>query len=169
MKSKLIGLDPFIFKDSEILILGSFPSIVSLQTSFYFMNQKNRLWPILESIYKEKFSNIESKKSFCKRNKIAFFDVIKSCTREGSLDSNIEDIVANDLITLLKDYINVRKIITLGTLSKKLFIKYNDLTNLKDRDIKIYHLPSTSSLNTRYNLNALIAKFEICLKEDKYD
>ncbi len=167
MKSSILGLDPFIFKDSEILILGSFPSIVSLQNSFYFINTKNRLWPILESIYKEKTLDIESKKDFCKRHKIAFFDVIKSCTRDGSLDSNIKNIEANDLISLVKNYSNIRKIITLGGLSKKLFIKYNDFTKIKDRDIKIYHLPSTSSLNTRYNLDALISKFEICLKGDK--
>ena len=51
-------------------------------------------------------------------NNIALWDTIKSCTREGSLDSDIQNETPNDIKSLLKKSINyyLRKILTLKEL-----------------------------------------------------
>ena len=49
MKNNVVHpLKPLIFKDSEILILGSFPSVKSRENMFFYMHPQNRFWKILE-------------------------------------------------------------------------------------------------------------------------
>ena len=57
-------------EESEILILGSFPSVKSREVGFYYMNPNNRFWRILSIIY-DKNLNIASKS-----DKIQFFTKI---------------------------------------------------------------------------------------------
>jgi len=45
---------PLIFDDSEILILGTFPSIKSFENNFYYSHPRNQFWPLLESVFNEK-------------------------------------------------------------------------------------------------------------------
>jgi len=41
---------PIIFKDTKTLILGSFPSIKSIENNFYYTHPQNQFWKILSSI-----------------------------------------------------------------------------------------------------------------------
>ena len=47
------NLLPFYDKDSEILILGSMPSIKSRSAGFYYAHPQNRFFKILADIYEE--------------------------------------------------------------------------------------------------------------------
>lgn len=38
---------------SEILILGSLPSVESVKRGFYYMHPENRFWKVLSRIYEE--------------------------------------------------------------------------------------------------------------------
>ena len=51
---KVKGFNPVYNKDSEILILGSFPSVKSREYNFYYGNKHNRFWKLME-----KFFNVE--------------------------------------------------------------------------------------------------------------
>ena len=42
MCKRIVGLDPIVFEDSKILIVGSMPSAISLKEQMYYAN-KNRL------------------------------------------------------------------------------------------------------------------------------
>ena len=42
--------DPIYNKDSKILILGSFPSVKSRETDFYYGHPQNRFWKVLASV-----------------------------------------------------------------------------------------------------------------------
>ena len=127
MKQVLKGLDPFISKDTKYLILGSFPSVKSLEYGFYYMHSQNRFYRILSEIFNDKYpETIIQKKEFLSRHNISLFDVIKSCTREGSLDSNIKDIEVNNLKTAFN-----------------LFKKYYP-------DIEVHYLSSPSPANQKY-------------------
>ena len=62
---------PIIFEDSEILILGTFPSIKSFENEFYYGHPKNQFWNILSIIFDDKKPNtIEEKIKFLKKHKI---------------------------------------------------------------------------------------------------
>ena len=65
-------LGPFYNKESEILILGSLPSVKSRQEKFYYAHSQNRFWKILSKIYNEEIPNtIKEKKEFLIKHKIA--------------------------------------------------------------------------------------------------
>lgn len=36
MCKRIVGLDPIVFKDSRVLILGSMPSVISLKEQMYY-------------------------------------------------------------------------------------------------------------------------------------
>lgn len=86
------------------------------------MHSQNRFYRILSEIFNDKYpETIIQKKEFLSRHNISLFDVIKSCTREGSLDSNIKDIEVNNLEMFF--YKNI-KIACTGKTAFNLFKKY---------------------------------------------
>ncbi len=74
---------PVVNEDSKVLILGSFPSVVSRKNNFYYGNKNNRFYKILNSLFNLDYDlNLKSnefKKEFLLEHKIALFDVVKSC------------------------------------------------------------------------------------------
>lgn len=103
MPSHIIHPIPPVFDtDSRILILGSFPSVKSRESCFFYGHPQNRFWKLLARLRKEDIpSSVEEKKAFLLRNHIAVWDTIHSCSIEGSSDSSIRDVVPNDLASIL--------------------------------------------------------------------
>jgi len=58
------------------------------------------------------------------KNNIALWDTIRSCKREGSLDSDIQNETPNDIKGLLKLYPNIKIICLNGSKSYSAFKKY---------------------------------------------
>ena len=89
---------PVYDQESRVLILGSFPSVKSRETGFYYGHPKNRFWKLLAFLYDTKEPvSIEGKKEFLKERKIALWDVIESCEIAGSSDSSIQNARVNDM------------------------------------------------------------------------
>ena len=152
-------LKPIYDKESKILILGSFPSIISREKSFYYANTNNRFWPILENIFNTKLLNNEEKETFLINYHIALFDVIKSCEIYNSSDSSIKNIVPNNINTLIKKS-NIKYIFVNGKKALELYNKYiYDKTK-----IKAIYLPSTSSANAKYSYEKLVKEYQIILE-----
>ena len=138
---RISSFPPIIFKDSKILILGSVPGIKSLEMQEYYAYPQNKFWTILFEIFDENFTrNYNEKITFLEKNKIAVWDVIDSCEREGSLDTKIKDESHNDIAELLKAYPKVQTIFCNGQKS------FNNLKKMlgEKPDVSIYVLPSTS-------------------------
>lgn len=161
-KHSLHELDPIYDKKSRILILGSFPSVLSLKENFYYANPRNRFWSLMESIYNEKkLESIEDKKLFLIRNNIALFDVIKSCEIHGSSDSSIKNIEYNNLSEIIENSM-INTIILNGNKAFNTFEKYKisnpEFCSLisKIDNIKIINLPSTSPANAQYSFKDLL-------------
>ena len=47
--------EPIFNSESKILILGTIPSISSRENGFFYMHNKNRFWPIMQTIFNVKF------------------------------------------------------------------------------------------------------------------
>ena len=152
MCKRIVGLDPIVFEDSRILIVGSMPSVISLKEQMYYANKNNRFWKILEEIYQE-----SDKMELLKVSHIALWDICHSCIRKTSSDSEIKDIEPNDIQGLLNTYKNIEKVICNGRTSYNTMKKYFP-------DIETVHCPSTSSANARFSLEQLIEiyKKEFC-------
>ena len=155
------SFSPSADKNSKVLILGSMPGIKSLEDQQYYAHPQNRFWKVMGYICNEpglhEFS-YESKLKVLLKNNIALWDTIKSCKREGSLDSDIQDETPNDIRELLKKYPDITKICLNGNKSYSLFKKY--FPDLLDK-YNCHKMPSTSPANARYNLDRLIKEWEI--------
>lgn len=141
---------PIYSKDSKILILGSIPSVVSREDNFYYAHPKNRFWKLISKILNVKEPiTIEDKTKLILNNKLAIYDVIKSCDIEGSADSSIKNVKLNNLDLLIQKS-KIEKIIFNGNKAYELYNKYekNKFSNTKV-------LPSTSPANARYSFEKL--------------
>lgn len=158
-------LKPIYNKDSIVLILGSFPSVISRKNNFYYSNPKNRFWKILGIIFNEEnLTTNEEKIDFLLNNHIALFDVIKSCEIDGSSDSSIKNVIPNDINKLIKNS-KVKYIFTNGNKAHELYQKYI-FKSTKIVDIK---LPSTSPANCQKDIEKKLIehyrKIKVILEE----
>ena len=143
---------PIIFDDSEILILGTFPSIKSFENNFYYSHPKNQFWKILSIIFNEKEpKSIEEKTDFLKRHKIALWDTICECKRKNnnSRDDNLKIIKPCNIKKLLKKYPNIKKIAVTSRVAEKVIKKHFPFYI---EHFPFVYLPSPSPLNARMKL-----------------
>lgn len=152
-------IDPVYDEDSRILILGSFPSVKSRESGFFYGHPQNRFWKVLAGICQcETPGTVNEKKTFLLSHQIAVWDVIASCTVEGSSDSSIRDVVPNDLTEILK-IADIKKICTNGGTAFRLYHKYIENNTM----VKAVKLPSTSPANASWSLESLISYWGECL------
>ena len=158
-------IPPFINKDSEILILGSLPSVKSREEQFYYAHKSNRFWSVISRVFNEPIPNtIEEKKQMLTKHKIALYDVIYECDIIGSSDASIRNIVPINIKNdILDKCSNIRKIILTGSKSASLFDEY--LAKDIDPKIKVYRMPSTSSANAKISLSQLVEIYAEAINE----
>ena len=151
------SIPPVFDKDSRILILGSFPSVKSREVQFFYGHPQNRFWRVIAAVFKEDVPmTIDEKKTFLIKNHIAVWDVIESCDIEGSADSAIKNVVANDL-TIILDVASIENIYVNGKTAEKYFNKY--IRGKINRSARC--LPSTSPANAAWNLDRLIGAWGV--------
>lgn len=142
----LQGLAPIVDEDSEHLILGSMPGAESLRLGRYYAHPRNGFWPILGSVYgfvaDAPYPHLVEA---LRRHRIAVWDVVGRCRREGSLDSAIatEDLEINDLPGLLRAHPRIRHVYFNGSFAEKTY--RNRIGFEATEDPPTFHrLPSTS-------------------------
>ena len=148
----------FVDENSEILILGSLPSVKSREDGFYYAHKRNRFFLTLSGVYQESEPvSIEERKSFLKRHKIALYDVIYECDIHASSDASITNVKVIDIKAILSKYPNIKKIAINGGKAKQLFDKYL----LKDvpEGVEVIYLPSTSPANAKMSLDQLVEQY----------
>ncbi len=142
---------PVYNSQSQILILGSFPSVKSREQNFYYGHPQNRFWKVLSHLTGwEVPKTIEEKKEMLLANGIAVWDVIASCDIEGSSDSSIKNVVVNRFDRILEEA-PIQQIFANGTKAYDLYRKYAMKCTGRD----IIKLPSTSPANAAWNLDRL--------------
>lgn len=150
-------IEPIFNQESKVLILGSFPSVKSRETNFFYGHPQNRFWKVLAAVCKQEVPmTITQKKEFLLENHIALWDVIASCTITGSSDSSIKDVKVNNIASLCKDS-KITTIYTNGNTADMLYRKYI----YPNIGIKAICLPSSSPANARYRLENLIDKWQV--------
>ena len=138
---------------SEVLILGSFPSVRSREMAYFYGHPQNRFWRVLATLFEEPFPETkEEREAFLLRHRIAAWDVIASCTITGSSDSSIRDVRTNDLKPILRGA-PIRQIFVNGKKAAELYRKYL----LPELGREAVCLPSTSPANAAWSLEKLVA------------
>lgn len=153
MKAHIVHpFPPFYDKDSKILILGSFPSVKSREQMFFYGHPQNRFWKVAASVFDSDIpETIPQKRAFLKKHHIAMWDVIGSCDIEGSSDSSIENVIAND-ISIILDHAKIRGVFVNGKTAEKYYKRYIE----PKTGIKAVCLPSTSPANAAWSVDKLV-------------
>lgn len=145
---------------SRILILGSVPSIKSVENNFYYMHPKNRFWKVLSAIFGVDLysATVDERISFLLEHKIALYDSVEECDIEASKDSAISNVVPADIPSLVAKS-EISHIYCNGKASLHYLLsaypEYEGITTL---------LPSTSPANAQFSLEKLIEAWKVILE-----
>ena len=121
------------------------PSVKSLEKQQYYAHPQNHFWRIIFLLFNEEFSaDYNVRIHVLEKNNIALWDVIESCERKGSADTEIRDEWNNHIPDLLKQFPHIKAIFCNGQKSHKNLQKLLG----KNFEMPIYLLPSTSPLHT---------------------
>ena len=155
---KKYSFSPISQSDARVLILGTMPSEQSLALQQYYGHPRNAFWKIIFSVFETPFAtDYEQRKSLLVNNRIALWDVLEACVREGSLDSTIEQEVPNDFDSFLKAHPHIQTIYFNGQKAAKFFKQYVAVTGT----YKLITLPSTSPANAGMSFEKKLLEWEI--------
>jgi double-stranded uracil-DNA glycosylase len=132
---------------SRVLILGSMPGQVSLRAKQYYAHPQNAFWRILAALLSfDAAADYELRVEALRAHGIALWDVMKSCTRESSLDSDVVEssIVPNPFPSFLRAHPRIRTVCFNGTKAEATFVKHVLPKLGRLGDLEYYLLPSTS-------------------------
>lgn len=161
MQTAYHNIPPVFDRQSEILILGSFPSVKSREGRFFYHHPQNRFWKVLSAVMEAPLpETVQEKREFLLAHHVAVWDVIESCEIEGSSDSSIKNAVPNDISVIL-DAAPIRRIYCNGGTSAKLYKKYCRPETGRDA----VKLPSTSPANAAFSLERLIVEWSVIKSE----
>lgn len=149
------GFAPVFDGESELLILGSFPSVKSRAIEFYYGNPQNRFWRMLCGYFKSEVPvTTEDKRNFVLSHKIALWDIVTECEIVGSADVSIRDERIAEIADVVEQS-RIRMILCNGAKSYELlalhFPQYLPITR---------KMSSTSPANPRFSAEAWYRVFD---------
>ncbi|HEY8037410.1 MAG TPA: DNA-deoxyinosine glycosylase [Methylobacter sp.] len=142
----LFCFEPIADSNAEILILGSMPGRESLAAGQYYANRRNAFWKIMaELLGFDHDSSYETRLHELKTARIAVWDVLRSCTRIGSLDTKIEtnSITVNDFQSFFNTHNNIHAVFFNGAKAEATYRRYV-LPTVGTVPVSYMRLPSTS-------------------------
>lgn len=151
-----------------MLILGSMPGSRSLRAGQYYAHPHNLFWPFMGEIfdagpnlpYTERLARLQA-------NKVALWDVLKECEREGSLDTSIVPAseLANDFTWLLLTYPTIKKLCFNGNKAAASFTRLVQptLPPTLSQEVTLFPLPSTSPANRGISTEVKLARWQTAL------
>ena len=164
---------PVYDENSRVLILGTFPSVKSREENFYYGHKQNRFWKVIAGLVRWNVPvTIEEKRRMLLANGIAVWDVIASCEIEGSSDSSIRNVTANDIAGLLEKSrdlaaVNgrsdggIKQIYANGDKAFQLYRRYCQ----ESTGAEAVRLPSTSPANAAWTLEKLMDSWRVICDE----
>lgn len=149
--------EPFIGNEPKILILGSFPSVKSRETGFYYGNSRNRFWQVIAGVFDLAVpQKTEEKKTMLDRCGIALWDTVFSCEISGSSDSTIKNVTPNNISPIIEKY-GIKAVFCNGKTAGALYAKYVE----PQCGMKAHILPSTSPANAAMSAKMLINAYSV--------
>jgi hypoxanthine-DNA glycosylase len=150
------GFDPIESTDARLLVLGTMPGRASLLANEYYAHPRNAFWRIAGELfghsssapYAERVANLISRD-------VAVWDVLQLCTRESSLDSDIDEssIIPNDFSSFFSAHRKIQLIGLNGTMAARLYERHVVPALLEDHAaIPCVLLPSTSPAHARLSV-----------------
>ena len=151
------GFDPVYDEHSRVLVLGSFPSVLSRENRFYYGNPRNRFWRVMADVLGEKepaTDDIAAKRALLLRHGVALWDVIESCDVRGSSDASIRNVVPAD-VARITGVAPIRAVFCNGGTAGRLYARWLEPVT----GLPAVTLPSTSPANAAWSAERLAARW----------
>ena len=148
-RPRVQSFDPIADRNAEILILGSMPGRASLAAGRYYAHAQNVFWRIVSDLLEiDARAPYRSRVEALQSARIALWDVLQSCVREGSLDTMIEKEteVANDFAAFFRSHRRITRVFFNGAKAEASFRRHV-LPDLERGPAILVRLPSTSPAN----------------------
>lgn len=159
-------LPAVVNEQTKVLIVGSMPGVQSLEKQQYYGHPRNHFWPIIAHLTGQAVPDeYNARLQLATAHHIGLWDVIKTCERKGSLDSNIRAEVPNDFATLFEQYPQIEAVAFNGTKAFSVFKKHVGLDVLARR--QYFQMPSTSPVPGKFN-KTFEQKLEIWSQINKF-
>ncbi|MGD9127717.1 MAG: DNA-deoxyinosine glycosylase [Planctomycetia bacterium] len=162
MPPKVKSFPPIETPESRILILGTMPGVESLRQQQYYAFKQNAFWPIMGEIWGfDPAIPYDRRCEALRAAGVALWDVLKSCRREGSLDSRIEDESVNDFPAFFAAHPRIERIFFNGGPAEQLFRRHARPTLPPAiLSIETVRLPSTSPANASWSFSRKLAAWQ---------
>jgi hypoxanthine-DNA glycosylase len=166
---KVSSFPPQVGPGCRVLLLGTVPSLRSLEMHQSYAHPHNLFWPFMgvlydagpELPYPERIARLHAAG-------VGIWDVLKDCHRPGSLDSSIriDSEVPNDIPGLLEDYPTIRAIALNGGKAQQVFARrILPAIPAGRRDaLDILALPSTSPANASIPRDVKLDRWRVLLQ-----
>jgi double-stranded uracil-DNA glycosylase len=144
--TKVNSFAPITNPTATILILGSIPGIASIKANQYYAHPRNAFWPIMGSLFNfDNSLSYETRIESLKKFNVAVWDVLQTCIRSGSLDSEIQagSRIPNDFGAFFNQHPHLRLVVFNGAEAEQSFNRYV-VNKLHLPKLVYVRLPSTS-------------------------
>jgi len=166
MTMRVQSFDPIADAASRVLILGSMPGKASLRAGQYYAHPQNAFWKILGTLLDfDPGAAYEIRIAHLRECGIALWDVMQSCVRETSLDSDIEEasIIPNPFGNFLDDHAEIHTICFNGAKAEAAWRRHVSKQLPRAGDIAYHRLPSTSPANASIRYASKVAAWKLAL------
>lgn len=146
--SRVHSFPPVEPAQARVLVLGSMPGKASLRAQRYYAHPRNAFWPIMGALLDfDPNLPYDRRLAHLRAAGIGLWDVLQTCTRSSSLDSDIieSSIVPNDFGGWFERHPQTAAVLCNGTKAWQSYRRHV-LPHLPApfRDLPLRRLPSTS-------------------------
>jgi TDG/mug DNA glycosylase family protein len=162
--ARIRGFPPIARPESVTLILGSMPGRESLRQQQYYAHPRNSFWLILSNLFDLEALDYASRAEQVSRRGIAIWDVLKTCFRSSSLDSDIDDrtITINDFGAFFLDHPSIERVFFNGAKAEAVYRRHVLPTLPTEYSShRLQRLPSTSPANAGMTVAAKTRAWQV--------
>ncbi len=162
---------PVAGPDARVLILGSMPGLASLRARQYYAHPRNAFWPVIAAVLGEQGPppSYQDRVDLLVRNRVALWDVLKTCTRTSSLDSDIDpdSMVTNDFAAFFQRHTDIRQVCFNGAKAEAVYRRHV-LPELVPawQALAMIRLPSTSPAHAAMAFDEKLLRWRAAITEN---
>jgi len=164
--TRIRSFKPIADRRARALILGSMPGRASLDAGRYYAHPQNAFWRIAsELLHIDPEATYATRVQALKAARVAVWDVLHSCVRQGSLDTMIKDEIANDFDAFFRAHRGITHVFFNGAKAEAAF-KRHVLPAMKVK-LRFTRLPSTSPAHASLPFGRKLAAWRAILKVEE--